>query len=114
MMKALICHFCPAGDALQDVTSRAHDIGSSAMSVPAGIFATLSGNARDVPRLLVSDVLAVYNSASDALADLNARGEIMLFACQLTTLQCMYYTTLPGMHVYLSLNTGIHISRGDA
>ena len=64
-----------AGDALQGLTSRAHDVGSSAMSVPAGIFATISGNARDVPRLLVSDVLAVYHTASDALAKLNAQGE---------------------------------------
>lgn len=47
------------------------------MSVPAGIFATISGNARGVPRLLVSDVLAVYHTASDALADLNARGEVL-------------------------------------
>ena len=66
-----------AGDALQGLSGRAHDVGSSAMSVPAGIFATISGNARGVPRLLVSDVLAVYHTASDALADLNARGEVL-------------------------------------
>ena len=69
-----------AGDALQGLSSRAHDVGSSVMSVPAGIFATISGNARDVPRLLVSDVLAVYHTASDALADLNARGETLFHA----------------------------------
>ena len=66
-----------AGNTLQGLSSRAHDIGSGAMSAPAGIFATISGNARDVPLVLVSDVLAVYHTASDALADLNARGGML-------------------------------------
>lgn len=51
-----------------------HELGSSAMSVPAGIFGTISTSAHAVPRLLLGDIVAVYHAAGDALADLNARG----------------------------------------
>ena len=64
-----------AGGLIQEVSSRAHDLGSSAMSVPAGIFGTISANANAAPRLLLGDIVAVYHTAADAFADLSARGE---------------------------------------
>lgn len=73
----------PAEGLIQELSSRGHDIGSSAMSVPAGIFGTISANANAAPRLLLGDVIAVYHTALDAYADLNARGRFM---------QSFYYT----------------------
>ena len=66
---------------LQDVSSRAHDIGSSAMSVPAGIFGTISAQANAAPRLLLGDIVAVYHTAADALADVSARGKAYMPWC---------------------------------
>ena len=65
-----------AGGVIEELSSWAHDVGSSAMSVPAGIFGTISANANAAPRLLLGDIVAVYHSAADALADLSAGGEL--------------------------------------
>lgn len=65
-----------AGGLIEEVSSRAHDMGSGAMSVPAGILGTISANANAAPRLLLGDIVAVYHSAADTLADLSARGEL--------------------------------------
>ncbi|CAL5225145.1 g7925 [Coccomyxa viridis] len=62
------------GGLLEEVSSRAHEFGSGAMSVPAGIFGTISANANAAPRLLLGDIVAVYHTAADAFADLSARG----------------------------------------
>ena len=66
--------WCCAGDLLQELAGRVHELGSSAMSVPAGIFGTVSTSAHAVPRLLLGDIVGVYHAAGDALAELNAKG----------------------------------------
>jgi hypothetical protein len=78
-----------AGDLLQELSGRVHELGSSAMSVPAGISGTVSTSAHAVPRLLLGDIVAVYHAAGDALADLNAKGvHLHSFKCCLSPATC--------------------------
>ena len=72
-----------------------HDIGGSAMSVPAGIFGTISSNANAAPRLLLGDIVEVYHTAADALADLSAKGELGWLQCASPLRQLCSLITVP-------------------
>ncbi len=80
-----MCILLDAEGLIEEISSRAHEFGDGAMSVPAGIFGTISANANAAPRLLLGDIVAVYHTAADALADVSARGK----PTQLTLLQLL-------------------------
>lgn len=88
LSKKVKCVCCGVGAALQSLSETFSELGSRALSTPAGVLGTIAGTVSTLPSLLVGDFVAAYGLAANALAQLESTGAPSLpqnVFCRLST-----------------------------